>query len=388
MAETKLGDDASRDRESEPIRVLWLIKGLGPGGAEHLLGSIARGANASRFNFSVGYLLNWKTALVEPLKAAGVETHCFDVRDARDPRWILRLRSLLRSSDYDVVHVHSPLVAGVSRLLLLTIRRRPPMLSTEHNSWASYDRPTRWLNRLTYRLDDANIMVSGQVLSSLPPKLQRRGEVIVHGVDVAAISKARSEREAVRAELGLGPGQIAICTVANLRWQKGYPDLFAAAKQVIDQGHDVVFLSVGQGPLEAELKQRHAQLGLGDRFRMLGYRSDAIRVLVASDIFALASLHEGYPIAVMEAMVAGLPIVATDAGGVPEAVHNGVEGFVVPSQRPDELAAALLEVITDPDLRQRMSAAALRRGQGYDIRAAIERTQEIYEELAAHRRDR
>ena len=371
-----------------PIRVLWLIKGLGPGGAEHLLVSTARGADAARFNFSVVYLLDWKTALVAPLEAAGVDAHCLGVNDARDLRWILRLRSLLRSGDYDVIHLHSPLVAAVFRLVTLTLRNRPPVVSTEHNSWASYGRSTRLLNRLTFRLDAAHIAVSQQVVLSLPAGLRPRTEVIVHGVDVAAISEARSEREAVRAELGLGPGQIAICTVANLRWQKGYPDLFAAAKQVIDQGHDVVFLSVGQGPLEAELKQRHAQLGLGDRFRMLGYRSDAIRVLVASDIFALASLHEGYPIAVMEAMVAGLPIVATDAGGVPEAVHNGVEGFVVPSQRPDELAAALLKVITDPGLRQRMSEASLRRGQGYDIRAAIERTQEIYEELAAHRRDR
>lgn len=380
-------DGGSRAIRS-PIHVLWLIKGLGPGGAEHLLLSTARGADSERFSFSVAYLLDWKTALVAPLEAAGVDTHCLGVNDARDLRWILRLRSFLRTGDYDVVHVHSPLVAAVLRLVMLTLRNRPPVVSTEHNSWASYGRSTRLLNRLTFRLDAAHIAVSEQVIHSIPAGLRPRTEVIVHGVDLAAITDARLEREAVRAEFQLRPDQIVICTVANLRWQKGYPDLFAAAKQVIDEGHDVVFLAVGQGPLEAELKERHAQLGLGDRFRMLGYRSDAIRVLVASDIFALASLHEGYPIAVMEAMVAGLPIVSTDAGGVPEAVQNGVEGFVVPSQRPDELAAALIKVITDPDLRRRMSEASLRRGQTYDIRTAIERTQQIYEELAARHRVR
>lgn len=234
----------------DPVRVLWLIKGLGPGGAEHLLVSTANGADTDRFRFDVGFLLNWKRTLEAPLAAAGVAAHCLDVKDAKDLRWIVRLRRLLASGRYDVVHVHSPLVGGVTRLVVLTLRRRPPIVSTEHNSWASHGRGTRLLNRLTFRLDAHHIAVSQQVVESLPEGLRDMVEVIVHGVDTALITAAAAERDAVRAELGVGPEQLAICTVANLRWQKGYPDLLAAAKTVIVAGHDVVFLAVGQGPLE------------------------------------------------------------------------------------------------------------------------------------------
>lgn len=371
-----------------PIKVLWLIKGLGPGGAEHLLVSTARGADHARFEFWVGYVLAWKNALVGPLEQVGVTTRCLGVDDARNPRWVPALRQLLRDEKFDVVHVHSPLVAAVTRLVLLTVRHRPPLVSTEHNSWASHGRWTRLLNRLTFRLDAKHIVVSRQVLDSLPRGLQDRSEVVIHGVDLAAIGAVRPERDQIRAELDLRPEQTVICTVANFRWQKGYPDLLAAAKTVIDAGFDVVFLAVGQGPLEAEIKARHEQLGLGDRFRLLGYRADAVRILVASDIFALASLHEGYPIAVMEAMVAGLPVVSTDAGGVPDAVHDGVEGFVVPSKQPEALAAALIKVISDTDLRLTMREAALRRGASFSIDAAIKRTQEIYTEAVAQARAR
>lgn len=367
------------------LRVLWLIKGLGPGGAEHLLVSTARGADSTRFRFSVAYVLNWKTALAGALENAQVGTHCLGVADARDVRWIVRLWRYMNANDFDVVHVHSPLVAAVARLTILTMRHRPVVVSTEHNSWESHGRWTRLFNRATFRLDAAHIGVSQQVVDSMPPRLQPRVEVIVHGVDVAAIAGARSERDAVRAEFGLRPEQVVICTVANLRWQKGYPDLLSAAKAVIEGGHDVVFLAVGQGPLKAELRARHAELGLGDQFRLLGYRSDVIRILAGSDIFALASLHEGYPIAVMEAMVAGLPIVATDAGGVPDAVRDGVEGFVVRSEHPEELARALIEVVTHPELRAQMGKSATHRGQTFSIGPAIERTQQIYQEVARRR---
>ncbi len=371
--------------QPRPLNILWLIKGLGPGGAEQLLVSTAHVADRSRYRFSVAYLLNWKDTLVARLQAEDVSVHCLGVRRARDARWVFRLRRHLRSNEFDIVHVHSPLVAIFARLVILTLAKRPAVVSSEHNIWASYRFGTRVLNRLTFPLDNAHIAVSRQVLESLPAKYRPQVEVIVHGVDVEAIVAARDNRDAVRAEFGLRPEQVAVCTVANLRRAKGYPDLLAAAKTVIDEGHDVVFLAVGQGPLEAEIKAQHAELGLDDRFRLLGYRGDAIQILAASDIFALASLFEGYPIAVMEAMAAGLPIVATDAGGVPDAVHDGVDGFVVPRGDPQALAAALSKVISDPELRASMSQHAAGRGSEFSFAPAIEKTQQIYDRVAGLR---
>ena len=367
------------------IHVLWLIKGLGPGGAEHLLVSFARAADTARFRFTVGYVLDWKNHLVPMIEDVGVETVPFGGSNALDLRWAWQLRKYLTEHHVDVIHVHSPFVAGVARLVRLSLRHRPPMISTEHNSWRSHTLLTRWFNRLTFRLDESHIAVSDQVVESMPRGLRSMTETIVHGVDVDGIDSYRSERATVRAELDLADGTVAVCTVANLRWQKAYPDLLEAARLVIAEGYDVVFFAAGQGPLEEEIRGLRDEFGLTERFRLLGYRTDVHRLLAGMDVFTMASLYEGYPIAVMEAMVAGLPVVATDAGSMADAVDDGVDGYVVQTGEPTELAMALQRLVRDPDLREQMGAAARVRGTQFGIQPAVEQTQAIYEAVVTGR---
>ena len=200
----------------------------------------------------------------------------------------------------------------------------------------------------------------------MPRGLRSMTETIVHGVDVDGIDSYRSERATVRAELDLADGTVAVCTVANLRWQKAYPDLLEAARLVIAEGYDVVFFAAGQGPLEEEIRGLRDEFGLTERFRLLGYRTDVHRLLAGMDVFTMASLYEGYPIAVMEAMVAGLPVVATDAGSMADAVDDGVDGYVVQTGEPTELAMALQRLVRDPDLRERMGARSP--GEGHAVR--------------------
>ena len=146
------------------------------------------------------------------------------------------------------------------------------------------------------------------------------------------------------------------------------------------------FFIVGQGPLEAELRALHASLGLGRSVEMLGYRTDAMRVLSGCDLFVLASHYEGYPVAIMEALAIGLPIVATKVGGVPEGVREGIEGLLVPPRRPELLADAIETLVRDPERRAAMGAAAAERGRGYDIESAVARTEKIYRDLRAAKR--
>jgi glycosyltransferase involved in cell wall biosynthesis len=144
---------------------------------------------------------------------------------------------------------------------------------------------------------------------------------------------------------------------------------------------DVRFVAVGQGPLEAELRALHAALGLGDRFALLGYRDDAANVMAASDVFCLSSQYEGLPVALMEAVVSGLPVVATTVGGIEELVTSGCEAILVPPGRPDLLAQALLEVVADPELRAKMSQNASDRAATLDAEAAVRRTEAMYREV-------
>jgi glycosyltransferase involved in cell wall biosynthesis len=182
-------------------------------------------------------------------------------------------------------------------------------------------------------------------------------------------------------KLGLGDGDIAVTTVANLRRTKDYPTLLRAAVDVLAAHPDVVFLAAGQGPLEEEIRAEIETLGLGDRFRLLGYVDDAVGLLSASDVFVLGSQVEGLSIALLEAMAMGLPVVATAVGGTPEVVTDGVEGRLVPARDPSALAAAIIEVVDDPAGRSRMGAAAAARASRYDISAAAREFESLYARL-------
>jgi glycosyltransferase involved in cell wall biosynthesis len=373
--------------QKPPIRVLWLTKGLGPGGAERLLVSFASIADRERFDLRAAYLLPWKYHLVGRLADLGVPATCLEGRREIDPRWVRRLLKLVRANRIQIVHAHSPLVAALARPALRTLPRheRPALIGTEHNVWSSHHPATRWANRLTLGLEDATIAVSDEVRASMAPRPARRTEVVLHGVDVEAIAGRRGERDAARAELGVSRDELVLATVANLRANKDYPTMLAAARLLVDAGEPVRFVSVGQGPLADELERERDRLGLGERFRFLGYREDPIRVLVAADVFCLSSRFEGLPISMLEAMAAGLPVVATGVGGVPAVVRDGSEGRLVPPGDPAALAAAVTE-LSDAGLRARHAAAAAERVRAFGIDRAVSRQQELYERLAAERR--
>jgi glycosyltransferase involved in cell wall biosynthesis len=364
------------------IRVLWLTKGLGPGGAERLLVSFASLADHSRFELRAAYLLPWKDHLVADLEDLGVATTCLAQHVPWDPRWVWRLRTLARRERIDVVHVHSPMASALARLVLRTLRPRPLVVGTEHSEWGSYHPLTRLAIRLTHGLEDATLCVSEQVRASMPRRLGAKCEVVVNGVDVTGIAARRHERDRARAELGFAPGDVVVATVANLRSQKDYPTMLAAARELLDRGVPVRFVSVGQGPLEEELATLRDRLGLGDRFRFLGYQHDPVRVLVAADIFALSSRFEGLPIALLEAMAAGLPVAATNVGGIPAAVAEGDQGFLVAPGDPAALASAIAK-LTDPDLRRRCAEAASARARDFSMERAVARQQLLYARLGA-----
>ena len=317
------------------VRVLWLIKGLGPGGAEQLLLLAAKVADHQRFEYRVAFVRPDKTHLVAEFEALGVSPVRLGATRPGRWGWLLDLRDLL--GEVDVVHSHSPVLASVARVVARTLprRRRPAMVATEHNEWTSHRLPTRLANGLTGLLDAHSWAVSQQVLDTMWPVRRRRSEVLIHGIDTESVPVAAGVRARVRAELGVEDDQVLAITVANLRKNKDYPNLLRAAAAALELEPRLRFVAVGQGPLEAEIRALHAELGLGDRFQLLGYRRDVDALMAASDLFLLGSAHEGLPVAIMEAFAAGLPVVATNVGGVPQQVLDGVHGFSVAERTGD-----------------------------------------------------
>lgn len=365
--------------QPERIRVLWLIKGLGPGGAEQLLKLTARAIDQQAFHVRVGYLRPDKTHLVPDLQAAGIQPEL--LRSGVGGSWVLPLRAAMAGAD--VVHAHSPVLAGVARLLRPTLprSRRPALVYTEHNEWTSHRRLTRVFNGLTAGLDDAHWAVSRQVRDTIWPWLRSGYEVLIHGIDTAGVARDPGTRDRVRHELGLEPSAVVGITVANLRRQKDYPNLLRAAKMALEANPALTLLAVGQGPLADDIAALHAELGLGERFRLLGFRRDVHDLMAASDFFVIGSAHEGLPVAIMEAYAAGLPVVATAVGGVPDAVTPET-GILVPPRDHERLAEAILALAADPARRATMAKAARSASTSYDITNAVAEQERTYRRLA------
>lgn len=368
----------------DPIRVLWLAKGLGPGGMERLLVNHAKRGDRERFQYSAAYLVERPNSVVQELEALGVACTNLDGAEARDPRWIGGLRDLVRDERIDVVHTHSPMPAAMSRPVLRAMgRNRPRLVYTEHNNWGRHNRMTRVTNGVTYPLDDAQFAVSADTKASITSFLSKRVEVLQHGIDVETVAAHSADRDAVRSALGIAKGEVVIINPAHLRSEKAQEILLAAASMVVREHPNAVFLSVGHGPREHDLKQLHSELGLGDRFRFLGFRSDVLSLLAASDIFCLSSRHEGLPVSFMEATALGLPTVTTAAGGLVDYVVPGTTGVMMQPDDVDGLALALSSLIADDSKRFEMGRASRERANQFSSLPAIQRQEAVYSALVS-----
>lgn len=372
---------SARGRERNPrsahrYRVLLAIKTLGPGGAERLVTELVTSGDDGAFDFEVAYVLQSGDALVPEIRAKGVPIHSLGATSNLDLRWLRGFRRLLLEGDFDVVHFHLPYTAALGRPVVLSLprARRPVTVYTEHSLWNRVSPLVKALNRATISRDRALIAVSDAAYAALPRTLQRRAQVVVHGVDLSASRSMAEQRETVRArvraELAVPAVGLLAVTVANMRSEKGYDVLLETARLVAARGLPLWFAAAGEGSIEADLLETHRRLGLGDRLRFLGHRDDALELVTAADLVVLPSHQEGLPVVLMEATSVGATIVATEVGGVPQIVDDGVNGVLVPPGRPDAMADALERLVADPELRHRLGKQAMADGTRFDISRA------------------
>ena len=374
----------SETSRSERIRVLWLIKGLGRGGAERLLCDAAELGDHERFGYEAAYFLGERNWLADELRSKGVPVHLFATTGRFDFGWVRALRKFLLRERFQVVHVHSPLIAAATRLVVSTLprRMRPALMSTEHLPWSGYRLPTRIVNGATFPLDRTHLAVSNAVRGSIPRPLRRNVTVLNHGVPSDRIRSLRVVRNQVRRELGIRDDEILVGTVANFTKQKAHQDLIGAAALVVNRGRNVRFATVGRGPTEPSMRALAEKLGVSQRFLFLGPQDDGPRFIAAFDVFALSSHYEGLPLVIMEALTLGVPVVATRVDGILELIEDGVDGLLVPPSRPDLLANALDTLIVDAERRAAFGAAGLERAAAFDNRPAVSAIESTYRQLA------
>lgn len=256
-------------------------------------------------------------------------------------------------------------------------------------------RPKRWAYRLLYRWAArwvaGFIAVSSEVQRAILEQIgpvQNKITVICNGVDVDRYQLA-VDRAAIRRELGLPPQARLIAVVGTLKPQKGHRYLIEAAARVLPQFPDVHIICIGDGQLRPALQAQTATLGLAQRIHFVGNRSDVPALLAANDYFVLPSLWEGLPMALIEAMASGLPIIATEVSGTKQVMVHGTTGLLVPPGDVEHLRTALLRLLSDPDHAAAMGAAARKRVQAaFSARKQAEEHRALYRQAwqARHHR--
>lgn len=364
-------------------RVLFLIETKGPGGAETVVVHLARHLDPSRFQSRVVLLgTGW---LHEELQRQGVDVVIVPSNRSWDIGFLRQLMAAAREFKADLIHAHLPgtNLYGAVAARYLGI----PSVVTYHGELhqPGYEpRFARFKNFLVRRFADRIVLVADYLRHDFVNVARfptRRLSIIYNGIPIRSMP-TEAQRLAKRAELGLGPHAPVVGVVANIRRPKGYQYWIEAAAIISREIPESRFVVVGQGsgPLLDEFQQQVKQYHMERQLLHLGFRSDTADLLGTFDLFMLSSISEGLPLAVVEAMAAGLPVVATRVGGLAELVEDGVSGYLVPPANSRALAERSLEILRDPARRARMAESG--RGivkQMFSLEHMVRQYQDLYE---------
>jgi glycosyltransferase involved in cell wall biosynthesis len=374
------------------LKVVTLVREIGPaggGGAERVARDLLVALNPRRFEriLFVSRPPRDRTGgqVVADLRRRGVDVRFLRRRFKYDPLAWWPLFRALRRERVDVLHTHAfgPNAWGS---LIGRWAGIPVVIAHEHN-WAFTGRALRPVidRELIARCADAMIVVSEDARRRMI-EVERipsdRLELLPNGVEALPPGDGR----ALRGELGIRRGDPVVGTVCIIRTEKALDVLVGAAARLTEHFPRLRLLIAGDGPDRARVEGLTERVGLSDRIHMTGARTDVPDVLAAIDIAVICSDYEGSPRSVLEFMDAGKPIVATDVGGIPEVIEDGVHGLLVPPRDEAALAAALAEVLDDMDRGREMGARARDRcRRELSLDRTVESLQELYEELHSRR---
>lgn len=374
--------------------IVHVLYRLDTGGMEHMLVTLIN-QTCQRYRHAVVCLEGYG-ALRNRIESADVVCVALGKRSGKDWRCYFRLWRVLRDLGPDLVHTYNIGAVDVAPVARLAGVRH--VVHAERGRDAAdprgESRKYRLLRRGLLLFIDRYLAVSRNLQDWLTEKVgipSSRVACIPNGVDVTAFAGTAHERRPRRL-LGAfaPPGTVLIGTVGRLDAVKDHAGLIAAFRILCEawprQGEQLRLVLLGAGSLRAALESQVERGGLSAQVRLLGNRSDVAALLAEFDVFALSSIAEGMPGVVLEAMASGLPVVATDVGGVSEVVEAGVTGTLVPAGDPHALAAALHAYVADEQLRRRHGDAGCARvAAHFSLRTMVSAYVALYDELLGRR---
>ncbi|HEU4365710.1 MAG TPA: glycosyltransferase family 4 protein [Candidatus Krumholzibacteria bacterium] len=294
---------------------------------------------------------------------------------------LVALRRAMAAGGFDVVHSHASRAHGAVATARLGLTAQPPHVVSRRVDFPVGKGP---LGRWKYlRGAEAYIAISGQVREVLVAGgvPASRIAVVPSGIDLDKFAGGRDPAP-VRAEFGLDGTTPVVGNIAALAPHKSQVDLLRAAARVLAERPGVRFFIVGEGRLRPDLERLADGLGIADRVCFTGFRQDALDLLRMFDVFVMSSYLEGLGTSIMDAQAAGVPVVATRTGGIPEIVVDGASGLLVPARSPELLAAAIVRMLADRGLREACVRGGRERARGYDYRNTVYKTMDVYRHLA------
>lgn len=372
------------------LHILITDPHLQGGGQVRYVTTLAAGLHALGHRVTVGcrsgsVLVGQNTGIAEALDR-------FQFRGGLRPRsWAHDLREashFIRRERPDIIHVNGSQDHWTMAVANGMSGRAAPLLRTRHNTYTvAANGPNRLLNR---RLTDFQIVVCEsvrQTLASHPAFHADRLRAIHNGVDADLYRPDPEARRKARSEFGCGDRDIVCGIVARLVPAKGHAFLFQAVAALKETLPDLRVLAFGQGVLESELRRMADSLGISSRVRFAGFRNDMHFCVQAFDIGAQPSIDcDTSSFSMKEQMAAGIPVIASDYGGLGEIIDDGVEGMLVPAGTVPPMIEALRKLASDPDLRTTMGARARQRVLAeFSQEVFVRRTAETYHHLLKER---
>ena len=356
-------DHSDSEVQGNIRRVLYLVDTLNVGGTETQVAHVALRLRSRAHDVVVG-CLHAEGSLLEVLKRGNVPIVEFrkgkTLLSLNGLYQLFRLAHFLRRGRFHAVHSHDlwSNLLGIPAAWLARI----PIIISSRRYLADLEWYTPWRSvvmRVIYRLSTRVTVNSRSVRDLLarrdslsPEKIQ----VLNNAVDVDRFATAQGDREHLFP--GTGSHSKLIAVVANMYSRvKGHTYLISAASTVCRDIPEAIFVLIGDGKERPNLEQQVRQAGLEKNFLFLGSRGDVPELLACCDLFVLPSEAEALPNALLEAMAAGLPVVGTRVGGIPEIIRNGVDGLIVPAKDPHALAEAILRILQNPRFAKQLSQA-------------------------------
>jgi sugar transferase (PEP-CTERM/EpsH1 system associated) len=337
--------------------VAHVVLSLDPGGLERLVVDLV--AEGLKRGEQPSVVCLERTGILAPhIEALGAHLACVHKPAGIRPATVRRLRQVFGKLQPHVVHTHQ---IGALFYAGPAAQRAgvPVVVHTEHGKHFADRRRTRWLGRLAGRYADRFCCVSRDIAREVTRARivpARKIEVVVNGVDTSRFHRPGGA-EQLRHELGIPPNAVVIGTVGRLNEIKRHDLLIRGFAHLATQHGDLHLLVVGDGPLRRELEQLAAAIVPPGRVHFTGYQSEPQRFLQVMNVFALTSRSEGMPLAILEAWAAGVPVVASSVGGVPELVDEGKTGLMFPCDDALALSQAIGQLLRDPDLAGSLATA-------------------------------